>query len=293
MSEQKLGVKSFLKARERSHRPQGRTERQHERGRNIEADSCTKPGRQRLLHLLQQRNTVPGDHRPHHARPGQREYVQRRQLLLKHHAQHEHHDAGVKRENTRDLNPARLIRDFDFHQRLSEMLTPNQDRVRNQTQGDHVHDQPAAIRNKPVRQQGGNNPEHPVRHRFRSTPVPRAAPRCAPRDLLSRQIRTRDALRAGTDLQPAAAGRTQRRRPRLRPGRTPTARTSSASARRPRTLGVVMVGVLTLCTAAFRLVGGRPVEFLAHATALSFAVSNYPHYIAPPIRILVSVTCAT
>ena len=168
------------------------------------------------------------------------------------------------------------------------MLTPNQDRVRNQAQGDHVHDQPAAIRNKPVRQQGGNNPEHPVRHRFRSTPVPRAAPRCAPRDLLSRQIRTRGALRAGADLQPAAAGRTQRCRPRLRPGRT-----ISASARRPRTLGIVIVGVLTLCTAAFRLVGGRPVEFLAHATALSFAVSNYPHYIAPPIRILVSVTCAT
>ena len=58
--------------------------------------------------------------------------------------------------------------------KLGEVLTPDQNRIRNQPQSHHMHNQPAALGDKAMHQNCDNNAKHPVRYRFRCAAVPTA-----------------------------------------------------------------------------------------------------------------------
>ena len=131
-----------------NHAAKCRTEGQHECRNNVEANRHTESRRQSLTHLLQQVDAVPSDHRTDNEGTDHRGGVEPGHAQLTDHTDHEHENARVQNEDAAHLGAAVLVRNLDLHERFGEVLRPNQNRVRNQAEGDNVHHQPAAIRDE-------------------------------------------------------------------------------------------------------------------------------------------------
>ena len=131
--------------------------------------------------------------------------VQARHAQLTDHADHEHENTGVQNEDAAHLGSAVLVRNLDFHERFGEVLRPNQNRVRNQAEGDNVHHQPAAIRDKPVQQKYADKGKHPVGDRLGGATMPRTATGCAACNLFGGEVRAGHISRARANAQAGGA----------------------------------------------------------------------------------------
>ena len=172
MREHKLRMQRAPQTRQCRHRAQYGTDGKQERGGDIETNRSAKPRGKRLFDLAKKRIAMPGDHSTHHQRPDNRQGIELRHEILQNHARHQQHNTAVKCKNTCDLNAAGRIRDLNLHERFGEVLTPDQNRIRNQPQSHHMHNQPAALGDKAMHQNCDNNAKHPVRYRFRCAAVP-------------------------------------------------------------------------------------------------------------------------
>ena len=132
---------------------------------------------------------MPGDHRTDNEGAHHRGGVEAGHAQLTDHADHEHENTGVQNEDAAHLGSARLVRNLDFHERFGEVLRPNQNRVRNQAEGDNVHHQPAAIRDELMQQKHGDKGKHPVRDRLGGAAMPCAATGCAACNLFGGEVR--------------------------------------------------------------------------------------------------------
>ena len=205
-------MQGALQVRVCNHRAKRRTEGQHERRRNVEANRHTEPRRQSLAHLLQQVQGMPRDHGAHNECTNHGGGVESGHAQLTDHADHEHENTGVQDEDAAHLGAARFIGDFDLHERFGEVLRPDQDRVRNQAEGDNVHQQPAAIRDKLMHQKRTDKGEHPVRDGFGGATMPRTATGCTACNLFGGEVpagyisRTRANAQAGGAASGDACG---------------------------------------------------------------------------------------
>ena len=168
------------------HRTQYGTDGKQERCGDIETNRSAKPRGKRLFDLAKKRIAMPSDHSTHHQRPDNRQGIELRHEILQNHARHQQYNTAVKRKNTCDLNTASRIRDLNLHECFGEVLTPDQNRIRNQPQSHHMHDQPAALGDKAMHQNCDNNAKHPVRYRLRCAAVPTAPTGGALSNLLGR-----------------------------------------------------------------------------------------------------------
>ena len=203
--EQELRMQGAGQVRVGNHAAKRRTEGQQQRRNNVEANGHTEPRRQSLTHLLQQVDAVPGNHRTDNEGAHHGGGVEAGHAQLTDHADHEHENTGVQNEDASYLGAARFIWDFDLHERFGEVLRPNQNRVRNQAEGDNVHHQPAAIRDKPVQQKYADKGKHPVGDRLGGATMPRTATGCAACNLFGGEARAGHISRTRANAQAGGA----------------------------------------------------------------------------------------
>ena len=205
VGEQKLRVQGAVQARVGHHRAEQGAQGQQQSRNDVETNCHAKAGGQGAAYLTHQVDAVPGHHRTDDEGTNHRAGVQARHAQLANHAYHEKHDARVQGEDAAHLDLALLVGNLDLHERFGEVLRPNQNRVRNQAEGHHVHHQPAAIGDDAMQQKRGDEGKHPVGDGLGGATMPRAAAGCAARNLFGGEGSAGNAGRAHADAQPGGA----------------------------------------------------------------------------------------
>ena len=137
-------------------RPEHGTERQQGCGGDVGLHGEDESRCERGLDLQTQRDRVPDERGGDHQRAQQHQPWPGGE-----HAGDGHHDARGQQADSRDLSGAGLVPETGLQQSLGEVLTPHHDRGGDQTEGHHVHHEPARLGDPGVDEDHHDQREHP------------------------------------------------------------------------------------------------------------------------------------